>query len=266
MKQRIISAIVALMMLLPIILVGGTIFSIATYVIALLGLKELLAIKETRKELPHFIKFISYILLTLIIFGNANNGVAVLSIDLRIIAGLFLMLLVPVIFYHDFTKYSINDAFFLVGSIFFLGVSFGLLITVRNESLLLLLYLLLITTITDTYAYITGFLIGKYKLLENISPKKTLEGLIGGTIFGVYISVTYYHVLIDANIPIFHLIFMTTFLSVVGQIGDLFFSSVKRYYGKKDFSNIMPGHGGVLDRLDSIIFVLLAFIFFITII
>lgn len=266
MKQRIISAIVALMMLLPIILVGGSIFSIATYVIALLGLKELLAIKETRKELPHFIKFISYILLTLIIFGNANNGVAVLSIDLRIIAGLFLMLLVPVIFYHDFTKYSINDAFFLVGSIFFLGVSFGLLITVRNESLLLLLYLLLITTVTDTYAYITGFLIGKYQLLENISPKKTLEGLIGGTIFGVYISATYYHVLIDGSIPLFHLIFMTTFLSVVGQIGDLFFSSVKRYYGKKDFSNIMPGHGGVLDRLDSIIFVLLAFIFFITII
>ena len=68
------------------------------------------------------------------------------------------------------------------------------------------------------------------------------------------------------NLPIYVIILMTMFLSILGQFGDLFFSAIKRYYGKKDFSNIMPGHGGILDRLDSIIFVILGFMFFITII
>ena len=66
--------------------------------------------------------------------------------------------------------------------------------------------------------------------------------------------------------PLYVIILMTLFLSILGQFGDLVFSSIKRYFGKKDFSNIMPGHGGILDRFDSIIFVLLGFMFFIPLI
>ena len=109
-------------------------------------------------------------------------------------------------------------------------------------------------------------LLGSHKLLESVSPKKTWEGMIGGTIFGVLISSTFYHVVVDPNLPIYVLLIITTFLSIIGQFGDLVFSAIKRYYNKKDFSNIMPGHGGVLDRLDSIIFVILGFMFFISII
>ena len=84
-------------------------------------------------------------------------------------------------------------------------------------------------------------------------------------IFGVFIPTLYYVTAIDMNASYLFIIVMTLFLSILGQFGDLVFSAIKRYFKTKDFSNIMPGHGGILDRFDSIIFVILGFIFFITI-
>ena len=215
--------------------------------------------------MPFFIEFISYISLGLIIFFNSSNNY-LLSVDYRMVAGLFLTFLIPTVLYHDRSLYSINDAFYLIGGVFFLGFSFSLFTLLRNEGMEILLYLLLISIFTDTFAYFVGMLIGKNKLLEDISPKKTIEGMIGGTVLSVIIASNFYYTVIDSSLPLYIIIFMTTFLSIIGQFGDLVFSAIKRYYGKKDFSNIMPGHGGILDRLDSIIFVALGFMFFISLI
>ncbi len=266
MKQRVISAIIAFLIFIPIFLKGGMVFNLAIYAVSLIGLWEFLNIKSIRKELPSFITFISYIIMTLFVLVNTNNQDLIYSMDYRIIVGLFLVFLVPVVLYHDRSKFSIVDAFYLIGGIFFLGTSFSLIITIRNISLELIIYLFLITIITDTYAYLVGRWIGTKKLLESLSPKKTLEGMAGGTIAGMFIGTVFYHTVIDPNLPIYIVLFITLFLSILGQLGDLFFSAIKRYYGKKDFSNIMPGHGGILDRLDSIIFVVLGFMFFISII
>jgi phosphatidate cytidylyltransferase len=169
-------------------------------------------------------------------------------------------MLLPIIIYHDNRVYNINDALFLFGTIFFLGISFNLLLMLREQSLMRIIYLFIITTMTDTYALLGGMLIGRHRLLESISPKKTWEGLIIGTIFGVMIGSVFYYLTIDDSINIVYLILGTTFLSLIGQMGDLVFSSIKRLYNKKDFSNLMPGHGGILDRLDSFIFVALGYI------
>lgn len=209
-------------------------------------------------------KFLAYIIFAMIAVANINNKEFVYSIDFRIISALFISMLLPIVLYHDRKQYSVNDAFYLIGGIFFLGISFNLLIVLRNIEMNYLIYLFLITILTDTYAYFGGMLVGKTKLLEEISPKKTVEGMAIGTIVGTFIAVYFYHIVIDPTMSLYWLTFITFFLSILGQFGDLVFSAMKRYFGKKDFSNLIPGHGGILDRFDSIIFVVLGFMFFIT--
>lgn len=104
----------------------------------------------------------------------------------------------------------------------------------------------------DTFAYIVGKAIGKHKLFERISPKKTIEGFLGGMVFALaaaYILSIYFDVLTPA-----HWMASAVILVIFGTLGDLVESKFKRSAGVKDSGNIMPGHGGILDRLDSIIF------------
>lgn len=105
----------------------------------------------------------------------------------------------------------------------------------------------------DTFAYFVGRAIGKHKLNPRLSPKKTIEGSIGGIVCGGLLGLAYaYCVQIPYALP--HLALMSFVLATTGQIGDLTFSSIKRTFEVKDYSQIFPGHGGVLDRFDSIIF------------
>lgn len=260
MKKRLISAIIAFIIVLPFFLLGGVIFELGILVLSLLSLKEVLDIFETKKEIPFFIKFLSYIFLSLFLFYQFSFSNHFISYQW--ISILFLVFFIPIVIYHNQEKYDIEQAFLITSSIFFLGFTFQILSLLRNHHMNYLIYILLITIITDTYAYIVGRLIGSHKLIPSISPKKTWEGLIGGTVFGTFIASVYFHSVVSFETPILIVLIMTSFLSLTGQIGDLFFSSIKRFYHKKDFSNIMPGHGGILDRLDSLLFVLMMFILF----
>ena len=263
MKQRIITALIMCLLVIPIVLIGGPIYYIFAIILSILALKEMLDIKNSKKEIPLFIHFISYVALTLIVTSNLNTTLEVFSIDYKVIAGIFLLFTIPAVLYHDRAKYSVIDAFYLIGMILFLGSSFSLLMLFRTAGLKILLYMLLISVSTDTYAYFTGYLIGRHKLLEQISPNKTIEGMIGGTLFGTFIPAVYYITVVNTAMPIITVILMSLFLSILGQFGDLVFSAIKRYFNRKDFSKLLPGHGGILDRLDSIIFIMLGFLFFI---
>ena len=266
MKTRVISAIIALLIAIPILITGGLVFKIAIGILTLLGLKEFIDIKETKKPLPNFIKIISFFFVIMILLNIEVDEDFMINMDFRLITGLCLVTFLPVVLYHEREKYSVNDAYYVLASTLFLGVSMSFLDVYRSMGIEYIIYLFLISIITDSYAYFVGCLIGRHKLLEVISPKKTWEGMIGGTLFGVFIPTMYYINFVNVDANVLNVILVTTFLSIVGQFGDLFFSAIKRYYGKKDFSNIMPGHGGILDRFDSIIFIMLAFSFFLTII
>ncbi len=265
MKKRVISAIIMLAIVIPVSIVGGTIFTITTLALGLLALKEMLDIRETKKPFPFFMKFLAYLIITALILTNYNSNIFEYVLNYKFISTTLFLILIPLIIYQDKEKYSINDAMYLIGILFFLGTAFNLIILVRNYSLLYLIFLVLITVMTDTFAYITGYYIGKTKLIPSVSPKKTWEGLLGGTFFGVLISSIFYYQVINTQIDVLTLALTVTSLSLIGQAGDLVFSSFKRYYNKKDFSNLIPGHGGILDRLDSLIFVLLGFVLVITI-
>jgi phosphatidate cytidylyltransferase len=104
----------------------------------------------------------------------------------------------------------------------------------------------------DTFAYIVGKSIGKHKLFERISPKKTIEGALGGILGSVLVSIIYSYYFIPKYVIHFAIIGLIG--SILGQIGDLVASMFKRYCEIKDYGKIMPGHGGILDRFDSILF------------
>ena len=262
MKKRVLSAIVMIAIFVPLLLIGGKVFAIFMTLLAVLGLYELIHIRESKKEFPFLMKIFAYVMVVFFSLSHFDSIDFIYTMDYRVVAFIIFAFLSPMVFIHDYKKYNLNDALFLIGSVLFIGLSFNLFIICRNYDIMYIIYLLLITTITDTFALFTGMLIGKHKLCPSVSPKKTIEGLLGGTIFGVFVATAFYVTAINPSISLAFVIAVTTILSLVGQLGDLVFSSIKRYYDKKDFSNLIPEHGGILDRFDSLIFVVLAFIIF----
>ncbi len=260
MKKRIISAVVMIIILVPLLIIGKLPFAVLALILGLGSVYELLKLKP---KLPMLTKIITFILTgILIIYAYFNKSIfnILTSFDLRILLLVPLILLILLVFINDQKKYNYQDAFYLIGVTIFLGIAFGNLIKIRELGLYIFLYLLSISVMTDTFALFTGMMFGKHKLAPLISPNKTIEGAIGGSLFGTVAGSLIYIFLIKDYQNIFLLILLTLFLSIIGQLGDLVKSSIKRNAGIKDFSNLIPGHGGILDRFDSIIFISLTYI------
>lgn len=256
MKVRIISAIVALAIVIPLIYLGGYPFAIGCGILSILGYVEILKLKKSHQEIPNTVKVLGLITLLYLVLGNYGETSLVYSLSYERILLPLIGLLIPTIFYKK-DKYKIEDAFYLLSAIYLIGLFFNLLIIIRNVDVFILLYLISVTIFTDTFAYAIGCLIGKHKM-SKISPKKSWEGAVSGVIGGVTIALIIYHNLVT---PIdIKIILITIILSIVGQMGDLVFSKIKRENNIKDFSNIMPGHGGILDRIDSLSFVIFTYV------
>ena len=254
MKTRTISAAILIAILTPLVIIGKIPFAVMIGIVAALATIEI----NKLNKYPLIIKIITFISLICIIYSNFDSNTIGLGINYKFINLIILLFTIPVIFYQVSGKYTVNDAFKLIGFILLIGIGLNYFILIRAESLTYFLYMLLIPIFTDTFAYIGGSLIGKHKVTK-ISPKKSLEGYIIGSIMGTFIMTMYYITVINVQTNLFIIIVITFILTIAGQIGDLFFSAIKREYKIKDFSNLIPGHGGILDRLDSLLFVAIAF-------
>lgn len=196
---------------------------------------------------------VSILIIKYIFFSNVNYDI-LFYINLLLILGLFYY------FYDFFINKKDNITFFIsVFGILYVAMPIFILFNmyINNSSESIYVWIIMIISIfTDIFAFIFGKNFGKNKLIEEISPNKTIEGAIGG-IFGSLVAImTYYLFIKNTNdIELIRLIFLAIFGSIFAQIGDIFASKLKRFCDIKDFGNIIPGHGGVLDRLDSIIFV-----------
>jgi len=268
MLKRVISAFVLLAIFIPILVIGKLPFAILMGIVSCLGLYELLKLRKKNGNVPCLLEVFSYMLLLFFIISNykLTENVSldnlIFYIDYRVVVLFMFTCFTPLVFINDNKKYNIVDALYLFASIMFIGICFSLIIGIRNINMLYVVYIILIATITDTFALICGMLIGKNKLASKISPNKTIEGAFGGSIMGTIAASTF---LIESGViscSNLLIIVITLILTIIGQIGDLVFSSIKRYFEIKDYSNLIPGHGGILDRLDSIIFIVLGFVLF----
>ncbi len=260
MKTRIISAIVMLIIVGPIVWYGGALFRLGATIVSILALKEILDLKVSHGTIPHSVVLVSILSLALIVLGNLEDSYSIMyGITYRGIAILLLALLGMSLFYKN-DEYRATDALVLIGAILLIGTAFNTMIFVRMFSLYKFIFLILIFILTDTFAYICGRIFGKHKLIPHVSPNKTIEGSVMGTIIGTIGAGLFYHFMI-ASIN-YKVIIGTFILSILGQMGDLIFSKIKRENKIKDFSNLIPGHGGILDRLDSTIAIMLGYLIF----
>ncbi len=257
MKKRILSAIGMLLICIPIIYFGDKAFRIGIAVVSMLALREMIDLKKSHHKIPKLVELISYLALLFIVLAEYEGYSILFGITYKGIAILLLSILSLCLFYKK-EEYTATDALVLIGTILLLGTAFNTMILVRNLGLWNFCSLILIFILTDTFALFSGMAFGKHKLIPHVSPNKTWEGSIGGTFIATIGVSIFYHYLVS---PVtWKIVLGILILSVMGQIGDLIFSKIKRENNIKDFSNLIPGHGGILDRLDSTITIMLGYL------
>lgn len=251
-KQRVITAVVALIIFIPIVFLGGTLIEIAALALAVVAMSEVLIMKRILLVTPEAI--ISILGTLFLVAPKSWMHDLPSQINTPFVSLIFaIALMVRVVFSKN--RFNFDDAGVLTLTMLYIGFGFNMFVQARTVGLGMLMYLLLTVWSTDSGAYLVGRKIGKTKLAPQISPNKTWEGSIGGTVVAIIVGIIF-SVTGLIHYGILATISMTLFLSIAGQLGDLVESSLKRYYGVKDSGRILPGHGGILDRFDSLLLVL----------
>ena len=254
MKQRIITAVIAAALFIPFVVYGNLPFTILVYLIAAIGIVELLKMKDIPLlSIPTLIGvLLTFILLLPSTFSRelfANTDYS--KLELLMIAVVLLLIYTVVVK----NKFTFDHVGFILISCLYVGIGFYYFIETRNAGIEYIIFALLIVWTTDSGAYFIGRKLGKRKLWPEISPNKTVEGFIGGIVAAVVLAIVMQLIYPIAS-SWWMLIVISIIASIFGQLGDLVESAIKRHYGVKDSGKLLPGHGGILDRFDSLIFVL----------
>ena len=252
MKQRIITGLLIAAVVLATFISGGLIRDIIIYSFVFVGVYETYAIKE--KEWPKLL----FVLLIFVVLGLSRVSDQFLLICLL---GLIMFFYLISILNPWFTPSDLG--YILTMILMFTGTLKSIFIVFNDFGVNMMIFLLISTYTTDTGAYFSGFYFGKTKLNERISPKKTVEGSIGGWLIGSISGFIFAYFMVK-GFDFWILVVMAVVFPIIGQIGDLAFSDIKRHFKIKDFGSIFPAHGGVLDRIDSLVFNLLFFYIFIS--
>jgi phosphatidate cytidylyltransferase len=285
MKKRIITGLLMAIVGLPLLYFGGIYFGIGLAILSYLASYELLKVHFSNVSIPKVFLYVlplfsvSFVVISCLHELGVNVTIETYFVNFIVIfLGLFCLAVLSKV-------YKVQDAIFTLFTTLYVGVSFSLMTLIRTIELpimtnylgffdqfapagfFLFTFMLLSTMLTDMGAYTVGSICGKHKMCPLISPHKTWEGAIGGTLCGMLVGGTFLLIIAQNTTYLMDIFFdnqlgemilfcygISLLISVVSQFGDLVASLIKREYGVKDYGNIFPGHGGVMDRFDSLIF------------
>lgn len=268
MKQRFISAIILALIAIIAIILGSWTFYALVFIFAAIGLYEFYNAFSKKGYSPvkaYGIIFLAVLVLMVCFDGNSYMEIFIHTNkygDINIFTPVFMLIILSlfsiVVIRHE--KYTVADMSITVlgGLYVVLLISYFIKLRDMEGGLFLFLAALIGAVGTDTFALFVGKAIGKRPLIEAVSPKKTIEGSIGGfagniIVLSVFGAIVYYTGACTL-LPIYQYSVIGAITGVTSQFGDLAASSMKRYVGIKDFGKLIPGHGGVLDRIDSYLF------------
>lgn len=237
-----------------VLLISATFYSSNSFLL-FFGILLLIAVSEFCKLVN--LKNIVPMLIAVGLFILCNLSYTIKTNDILILLATLLVSIKALFFLFDKKNKpvdSLSKYVYLIGYIilpFVLITKIPFVENSYNPNIILSIFILI--WVNDTFAFLVGKTFGKHKLFEKVSPKKTIEGFVGGFIFSIVAGIILAQFLMLQSY--IHWVFIAILVSVFGTLGDLVESKFKRIANVKDSGNIMPGHGGVLDRLDSIIFV-----------
>lgn len=257
MFKRIVSGLlVGSVVIVTVLFLPKFVCNVLCALIAVMGISEFIKAMEKGGYRP--IKTIPYLTCLGLLFVNTNSSILAYKFSFSIFSFLILGILIYGLFS---TKRTLVDVSLSIFSILYIPFLLSFLLStfyVENIGTYLIWFVLFGACLSDAFAYFVGVKFGKHKLCPSISPKKTVEGAVGAIIgtavvfFAYAVFLNKYHYF---DIQYWQIILFGAVSSVFAQVGDLIASSIKRFVGAKDFGSIMPGHGGILDRIDSVLFV-----------
>lgn len=255
MTKRIVTAVCALALFIPICIYSYTIvFPLAMAVLCVVATNEMLGCIGVKKN--YIISSISYVIAAAMPLLPSFIDEHTMELEMALCVIYLIGVFTAVVLDKGTLDYTYAASVFM--GVFYVCISFTSIVMLREESDFLYLTVFIGPWLSDTFAYFVGRRFGKHKLIPTISPNKTVEGSIGG-IVGGSLSITLFGVvvynLIDKSLtPHYYALAVSGIvISVISQIGDLAASAIKRRFGIKDFGFVFPGHGGVLDRFDSVL-------------
>ncbi len=265
--KRILTSVLGLPAVIAIIVFGNNIVvDIFFAIVAIIAINEYFNAFEKGKTAKP-IKWIGYIValsLAVLRFFHLESSLLDVSSDMIIMMFVLVIFAVFVVFFHILNsgmKTTIVDGAVTIFGILYIPVliMFLTLIYSAKNGVILIWYVLICGWATDIFAYLAGKILNAKKhKFSKISPNKSIEGCVSGAVGAMIVSLIYTiicNTYFFTNISYIYIILISLLLSVIGQVGDFAASSIKRYNGIKDYSNLIPGHGGMLDRIDSILFI-----------
>lgn len=242
--NRVITAAFILAIMLAMIFINGYVLLLGCIFLSLIAIYEINnALKRIKLKAHLLFAYIFNIIFILVSYFYTDQFLVPL-LSIYLIAMLIAMILLQSLTFEN----VIINMFLAI----YITLSYSYFIIIREP--MWLIFTFGISSVTDSFAYLVGMTIGKHKLNERLSPKKTIEGSVGGIIGAVLFTILFKY-LYNINLSYSILIFMAIILSVISQLGDLIASYIKRKTGIKDYGYIFKGHGGVMDRFDSVLLI-----------